>query len=64
MAVTKSEIRKSVYFDSVVLMELQASLRHLSGINAGSGPLLCRDQAARDPANRDAAGIEYSLCRE
>ena len=36
MAVTKSEIRKGVYFDSVILMELQASLRHFPGvINVG-----------------------------
>jgi len=32
MAVTKTKIRHGVYFDSVILMELQASLRHLPGI--------------------------------
>lgn len=36
MAVTKSEIRKGAYYDSVVLMQLQASLLALPGIkNAG-----------------------------
>jgi FdrA protein len=33
MAVIKSEIRKGVYFDSVILMELQASLRHFPGVS-------------------------------
>jgi FdrA protein len=33
MAVTKTEIRHGVYFDSVILMELQASLRHMPGIS-------------------------------
>jgi FdrA protein len=31
--VTKTEIRHGVYFDSVILMELQASLRHLPGVS-------------------------------
>ena len=33
MAVTKTEIRHGVYYDSVILMELQASLRHMPGIS-------------------------------
>lgn len=33
MAVIRTEIRHGVYFDSVILMELQASLRHMPGIS-------------------------------
>lgn len=33
MTLTKTQIRRSVYLDSVILMELQANLRHMPGIS-------------------------------
>ena len=55
MSVTKHEIRRGAYYDSIVLMQLQKSLEKLPGVS-DAGVMMAT------PANRDVfAATGFSL---